>query len=143
LNVEIEKVSSLIKEVQKDSGAGDNAIGRPLAGYKAIPQGETLNHKFSLFQATEVELGLLLAGLNHFSLFPFVGAHYATGCGEIAGSWTAYEITQKGKIEIGTIEIGDYEPIKLSGKLPEILSLFENFMDTKSYDFKYQQTNNR
>lgn len=123
-------------EVELSSGTTSNPIGLLLDGYQAIPQGERLSSKLILTQSNEIELGLLLAGLDEFSRLPMIGAHYATGCGEIAVKWTVYEITDDGKDEIGTVSIGDFLPIELEGeKLTDALKAFETFMLSKEWDF--------
>lgn len=73
----------------EDSLDGGVAVGMPLVGYLAIPENVEMKHRMVLIQATELELSLLLAGLNFLMVNdPFIGAHRATGCGLISGEWS-------------------------------------------------------
>lgn len=135
-----ENIKSLTKELEllkEESGTSDNSIGRPLAGYKAIPIGEEMTHRIKLLQSNDIELGCLLAGLNHFSLTSCsIGAHASVGCGEIAATWTVYELTPNGKKEIGRVSLGDFEPLVIEGeKLVAAMGEFKSFMQSDLPNF--------
>jgi hypothetical protein len=136
LQTTLSDLTEQLSTVKGTSGTSDNSIGMPLAGWQAIPQGEEMTHRIILSQTNDVELGLMLAGLDVFSRSPLIGAHYATGCGLISGSWTIHEVTEAGKIDIGKITIGDFSPIQITGdKLHAALAAFETFMINKQWDF--------
>lgn len=132
----LSNLSEQLSEVKESSGTSDNSIGRPLAGWQTIPQGQELSHRMILAQSDDIELGLVLAGLDVFSRLSMIGAHFASGCGLVSARWTVYEIDKIGKIEIGNISIGDFSPIQITGeKLNTAFVAFEEFMANKKWDF--------
>ena len=141
---ELEQIDAQIVELEskktaviKDSNTSDNSIGRPLAGYKCIPEGQQLRHRMILGSVTEIELGLLLAGLNVWSRMPLIGAHRATGCGLVSAEWVVNEIGDDGKFEIGQIKIGDFNPALITGeKLSEAFNAFNVFAQSDALNFK-------
>lgn len=136
LKASFTELTSQLTAVKDESGTSDNSIGRPLAGWLAIPQGQVMNHRMILSQSNEIELGLVLAGLDVFSRLPVIGAHYATGCGLVSGNWTIYELGEAGKIEIGKIEVGNFSPIQITGvALSGALAAFDQFMEDKQWNF--------
>lgn len=136
LNAQLLELQSDLDSVKEKSGTTDNSIGRPLAGWQTIPQGQEMNQKMILAQSDETELGFILAGLDQFSRFPVIGAHFAAGCGLISGEWTVYEVQQAGKVEIGTVSIGDFSPITIKGEaLAQAFAAFDAFMLSKKWNF--------
>lgn len=131
----VEDLETQIKAVKDASGAGDVSVGMPLSGYQAIPQGERMQHVMRLVRSNELELGCLLATLHEFALNPLLGAHKATGCGQVSGEWEVFEVTEKGKQSLGTVELRPYEPVQLSGILAEKLELFRAFLDSGETNF--------
>lgn len=133
-----EEAERLEAEIADADGkkSDSNSVGMPLAGFMAIPEGQKLRHRMILTQTTEVELGLMLAGLDEFSRFPIIGAHFATGCGLVSAEWMVYEAGPSGKVEIGVVKAGDFSPITLDGgKLNSAFEAFENFMHSKQWNF--------
>lgn len=136
LKTQLADLTDQLSSVKDESGTSDNAIGRPLAGWLAIPQGQQLAHRMIMSQSSDVELGLVLAGLDNFSRCPVIGAHYATGCGLVSGQWTVYEVGAAGKTEIGQIVIGDFSPIQITGdKLHAAYAEFEKYMESQQWNF--------
>ena len=131
----VEDLTAQIASVKEASGAGDVSVGMPLAGYQAIPQGERMQHIMRLVRSNELELGCLLAALSEFAMNPVVGAHKATGCGQVSGQWEVFEVTESGKNSLGTAVLRPYEPIQLTGTLGEKLALFRAFLESGKGDF--------
>lgn len=121
--------------VKDATGTSDVSIGMPLAGWQAIPQGQTMTHKMYLMRSNKIELGLLLKSLGSIAQAPFVGAHYATGCGMISGFWDVYEADLNGKHLLGSVEMLPFEPLSLTGTLADMVSEFDAFMESKGWDF--------
>lgn len=121
--------------IREDSGS-KNSIGMPLAGWKAIPQGAKMAHRIVVRRATDVDLGLLLATLNAFSLEPILGAHYANGNGLVSGTWTVHELTTAGKKEVGRVEFHPFDTATVTGKpLQAAQKAFDAFIEKGNWNF--------
>jgi hypothetical protein len=132
----IRDLEARLKTVKEESGASDVAIGMPLAGWQAIPQGQEMDHRMILRRSSLIELGLLLASLDEFARFPVLGAHYATGCGLVSGEWEIFEVGDEGRRSIGRAGFEPFGKLELdTGKLKEARLAFEQFMVSKDWDF--------
>ena len=136
IEAKLEALKEKVKAVKDDTGTSDVSIGMPLAGWQAIPQGAVLEQKITLSRSNPIELGLILKGLNVVALDPFVGAHYANGCGEIAGSWEVFEVTLKGKQSIGTVSFEPHDCLKIEGTaLDAAVKSFDDLMMGDSWNY--------
>ncbi len=137
LSARLETLQADLDAVKESSGTTDVSIGMPLAGWQAIPQGSVMDHSFHLIRSTQIELGLVLQSLNQFALHPFVGAHFANGCGLVSGGWEVFEATLTGKRSLGRITLTPFEPLAIDGQeLVDAFKAFDAFMDAKSWDFQ-------
>lgn len=137
LSARLEALQADLDAVKESSGTSDVSIGMPLAGWQAIPQGSAMDHSFHLIRSTQVELGLVLQALNRFALHPFIGAHFASGCGLVSGSWEVFEASLTGKRSLGRITLTPFEPLAIDGQeLVNTFNAFDAFMEEKSWDFQ-------
>ena len=137
LSARLESLQSDLDAVKESSGTTDVSIGMPLAGWQAIPQGSVMDHAFHLIRSTQIELGLVLQALNRFALNPFIGAHFANGCGLVSGSWEVFEATLDGKRSLGRITLTPFEPLNIDGaELADAAKAFDTFMDGRTWDFQ-------
>lgn len=90
---ELEALNKDLEKTLKDSKADSVSVGMPLAGYQAIPPMSKMEHSIKIFNASLLELGGMLAALNQFSLNPIVGAHKASGCGEVQAKYEVLKVT--------------------------------------------------
>lgn len=91
-----------------------------LPGYEAIPPGTDLNHRFTLRNGTDAELGLFFLTLREFALKPFLGAHYAHGCGVVRGQWRVVSINSDSTTKhLGNIELTPFEGLIITGELEQ------------------------
>lgn len=132
----VEALNAEKSAIKESSGTDDVSIGMPLAGWQAIPPGQVMDQKMFLMRSNEIELGLLLKSLAQVGQAPFVGAHYATGCGMISGEWQVFEVTPTEKRLVGTVKMQPFEPIELSSEeLRVAVAAYDAFMDSKAWDF--------
>lgn len=125
----IARLDAEIAGVQKDTGTGDVSVGMPLAGWRAIPQGQVMDHRMHLLRSSEVELGLLLASLNRFAQAPLLGAHVASGCGLVSGEWEVAEVTAAGRQSLGMIRLQPFDRLVIEGDaLQAALDAFTAFL---------------
>ena len=59
--------------MKAETGAEDVSVGMPLAGWQAIPEGEKLNVRFTIYRANDVELGLFLKPLTNLHCAQYWG----------------------------------------------------------------------
>lgn len=136
LKARVEALEAEVIAVKKDTGTSDNAIGRPLAGWQAIPQGCTMDHRMLLVRSNEIELGFLIETINGFAMDPVLGAHFAAGHGLVSGEWVVYEADLNGRRELGAIGLRPYEPLQVTGEeLTAARGAFKDFIDRKEWDF--------
>lgn len=111
---------------------GNVNIQMLLAGYEAIPPGIELSQRMVLRQANEVELGFLLASLNHFAVqAPLLGAHAGTGGGEFSAAW---EVSANGET-LGSVSFDPWLGLSVIGEpLKQALAAFENHAGSQSMD---------
>lgn len=125
--VELRQAEADLKAAMNDDNK--NSIGRPLAGYQAIPPSTTLTHNNRLYQATDIELGCLVAALNEWSLDPLIGAHKARGCGTVSGVYDIKRVTHDGLVSLGTVTLTPHQPATIVGdELHSALAAFHAFM---------------
>lgn len=132
LATEIDSLKAEIESIKTESGAGDNSVGMPLAGWEAIPAGAAMNHRLMLSGATPVELGAILAALGEFSSMPVLGAHFAAGCGLVSGEWEVFKVQPgKGKVSLGKVLLKPFEcaPVIEATSDSELLSASQAFAD--------------
>lgn len=135
LQAQIDSLKAQITSVKGETGADDVSVGMPLAGWQAIPEGETLDVRFTLYRATDVELGLFLKALNQFALFPVLGAHRANGNGLVSGSWTVDEVGTA-RTAIGTINFDALTPMEIHGDvLTNAVKAFDEWFASGQHDF--------
>lgn len=133
---DITRLTAELESVQEESGASAVSVGMPLAGWKAIPQGQTLEQRMFLQRSNEIELGLLLASLNRFAMMPILGAHTGYGCGMVSGEWSVSETTTSGIKRIGSIRLLPFDRLEIEGEaLTSALAAFEQFLATDG-DFR-------
>lgn len=120
----------------KDAGAKSVSVGLTLAGYKAIPRGEKLEHTLKLFRANEIELGLLLATLQRFALEPILGAHSANGLGTVSACWSVRQVNTTGVTELGSVSFDPFANLNIKGEvLRGALAAFNDFILNGPADF--------
>lgn len=138
----IEAIDAEIAQIKEDSGAADVAIGMPLAGWKAIPEGQTLRQRMLLTRSNAIELGLLLAALERFAMLPVLGAKYACGCGLVRGHWEVFEVTPAGRVSLGTVTMNEFEPLQLDGEeLVAARAAFQFWLTSGQGDFSIPHIN--
>lgn len=133
-----DQITSLEKEMDdiRESSGSKNSIGMPLAGWQAIPQGAQMDHRMLVRRVTDVDMGLLLAGLDAFSLDPIIGAHVANGNGMVSAEWEVFEVTRKGKVSLGTVSCDPFNNAVLVGeRLQAMVAAFDAFMEKREWDF--------
>lgn len=136
LEQRIDALRIQVEKVKSDSGAEDVSVGMPLAGFKAIPLGARMEHRMALNNATQRDLGLLLATLHQFGLNPIVGGHVSLGCGLVSGEWEVREITGSGSVSLGTVKVTPGEGAEIIGELLNVaLQDFKAFLQSKEADF--------
>ncbi|MDT8925210.1 hypothetical protein RBE51_20670 [Pseudomonas taiwanensis] len=135
--VAIDAIGAQLEALSKKEGNKDVSVGMPLAGFKAIPQGQVMNHDFKLLKSNEVELGLLLKSLQRFSVEPVLGAHYATGCGVVSAQWTVFEVDLKtGRRQVGTVTINPFDIADIEGEvLTAAIGAFDAFIASDVANF--------
>lgn len=138
-----DKVSELeaeLDEVKKarENNPDKNAIGRPLAGWKAIPQGKLLDHTMRLTRANAIELGAVLSALSTFAVErPFVGAHYAQGNGMISAKWnvSVAGLDYPQPVLLGSVIMTPDHIIELtSDPLKQALKMFNDALAAGEFD---------
>lgn len=134
LDKQISQMKDEQTKVVSEAGGTGMSVGRPLAGWLAIPPGTRLTHKISLARSTQIELGCLLAALREWSDFPYVGAHLAAGCGEISGEWAVWSAQRGTRTELGVVKLAAGE-FSLEGEaLQQALTAFEAFAASDAMD---------
>lgn len=134
-----------LKEREQISRASMHVVSTlmPLDGFESIPQGAELSHRMRLINGTTRELGALLHAIAGLSNSP-LGAHSATGNGEISAKWTVRE----GRCILGTIGITTFESFYITDADPDnpvLTSAFSNFQaelegaDLNFYDDAFAQ----
>lgn len=134
---DIEKLNASLDKTLKDSKASSVSVGMPLAGFQAIPPYSIMDHSIKVFNATPEELGGMIAALNQLSLNPIIGAHKATGCGEIKAQYKVIEVTSTGSQCIANISIGNYEPMTVSDQsvpFDQAVSAFKAYLESDQFD---------
>lgn len=135
--VAIDAIETQLASLSQKEGNKDVSVGMPLAGYKAIPQGQVMSHDFKLLKSNEIELGLLLKSLQLFSIEPVLGAHYATGCGMVSAQWTVFEVDLKtGRRQVGTVTVNPFDSAEIEGQaLTDAIAAFETFIASDVANF--------
>lgn len=140
IQAKIDTLKAQIVSVKGETGASDVSVGMPLAGWQAIPEGETLEARFTLFRASDIELGLFLKALNQFALFPVLGAHRANGNGLVSGEFTVSEIGTR-RDAVGTIKFTEMSPLEISGDVLErAIHAFDDWFASDKPDFSIPHT---
>ncbi|MCF6783736.1 hypothetical protein [Stutzerimonas stutzeri] len=140
LSAEVDALKAEIDSIKTQSGAGDNSVGMPLAGWQAIPQGAVMEHRFILAGGTQVELGALLAALGQFSSLPVLGAHFAAGCGLVSGEWEVFKVQYgTGKTSLGKVLLKPFECVPVieaqaDSELFGAIQAFEGYLNSESFD---------
>ncbi|TKD35296.1 hypothetical protein [Azotobacter chroococcum] len=120
LNTELEGLKTELEAVLNDSGASSVSVGMPLSGWQAIPADSVMDHCMTVANSTLVELGAMLTAIEQFSLHPILGAHYASGCGQVAGSWEVFKVVRgQGKVSQGTISFAPFTGLLEINAFPE------------------------
>ncbi|CAM3864699.1 hypothetical protein VRRI112168_03770 [Vreelandella rituensis] len=133
---DVANIEAQMNEVREESGS-KNSVGMPLAGWQAIPQGAVMSHRMIVRRASDVDMGLLLAGLDAWSLEPIIGAHVANGNGLVSAQWDLFEVTRKGKVLVGTVRCEPFSNAVLTGdgRLEGFVAAFDTFMADMNWDF--------
>tara|TARA_B110000908_G_C10242693_1_gene446962 strand:+ start:1474 stop:2454 length:981 start_codon:yes stop_codon:yes gene_type:complete len=114
---ELEKALGVAeKELAKyEDAMGDMKVtSRNLFSYYALPAGLELKSRIVIEHYRPRDIELLHEAMNSISMFPFLGAQSARGCGEIKGK---LEIKVDDKL-VEIIEFGDFSPIKILQTTP-------------------------
>lgn len=90
LRQELRELEEQRAQVKEDKEGSTNSIQSLFDGYEAIISGTEMSHNMLLANVNHVELGLFVAAMREFARWPFVGAHRAHGCGEIAARYTVH-----------------------------------------------------
>lgn len=102
----LDNLSAQLKQIDMELSEAVVSIQLPLAGYRALPEGLELEHRMTLRNATQSELGMLLAALKVFAADPVLGGHRAHGCGEVACRWHVMQKDAEGhRHTLGEVEI--------------------------------------
>ena len=134
---ELEALNKDLEKTLKDSKADSVSVGMPLAGYQAIPPMSKMEHSIKIFNASLLELGGMLAALNQFSLNPIVGAHKASGCGEVQAKYEVLKVTDTGLTKVASIEVGGFEPMRTTESTDEFeaaTSEFAKYLSGDNFD---------
>ncbi len=113
IEAELSTLNEKLEKTLKDSNASSVSVGMPLAGFQAIPPFTAMDHSIKLFNATETELGGMLAALNRLSLNPIIGAHRAVGCGEIKANYEVFKVGEQDLELVMTLDVGGFIPMKV------------------------------
>jgi len=91
----------------------------PLAGFEAIPQGESLSHSMRVIvKKNLIQLGFLLEALDYLAFNPFMGGKKGMGCGEFKMTYKVYmSAFKQPKIEVGSVEIVPFVGLEVFGDL--------------------------
>lgn len=136
IDAEVLALEAEIKVIEKETGAKENAVGRPLAGYSTIPMDTVMSHQMRLFRSNDIELGLVIAALNEWAMEPVIGAHRARGCGMVSVSYEVSRIEPTGLVNLGTLTMTPFEPVIVDGdELKRAQQAFIDFMESKTYSF--------
>lgn len=88
---QLEEIEATIKAIRSKRAGSSETILFALPGFDAIDLGHTLSHRFTITNASELELNYLLWVFYKASSFFRVGGHQNIGCGEISAHWTITE----------------------------------------------------
>lgn len=111
-SAELEKALTVSEKAlaKYEDAMGDMKVtSRNLFSYWALPAGLDLNARIVIEHFRPRDLELLREALNSISLFPFLGAQSARGCGEIKGK---FEVKVDDQL-VEVIEFGGFEPAKI------------------------------
>lgn len=137
LSIRLEALRKQVENIKDESGAEDNSVGMPLAGFKAIPMGHDMQHRMTLALSNNIELGLVLAALNRFGKNPVIGAKSAVGCGLVSGEWEVREVKDRGTVSLGKIVMTPFEGIEVVGEgLEAAWNEWEAFVKHGDVDFR-------
>lgn len=140
LTAKVEALKLEINAIKSESGASDNSVGMPLAGWEAIPAGASMDHRFILAGATEAELGAFLAALGEFSVMPTIGAHFAAGCGLVSGEWEVFKTQSgQGKVSLGKVLLEPFNCAPVIEAQPDSLLFtatqsFSAYLDSEEFN---------
>lgn len=127
-----------LDERKKDKDGRDGIFHYKATGWEEIVAGTPCDWQIVLHRADAHKAGAILAALRRFSADPFIGAHRALGCGEIAidlhAEMVAYEpLRNPERVNIGRVRVnakGEGEqgavPFDVSGGLVDMLSAFDS-----------------
>lgn len=121
---EIDEIESRIEAVTSGEDFQKKSFGLTLStahitSYNAMPQGTVMKHQMRL---TDVDaLPLFVGALNSLSLYPVLGGQVARGCGEISGHWSVKMIDGNEVVDMGTVSLGGFEPLKLTGLIKTLI----------------------
>lgn len=137
LEAELVKLNEKLEETLKTSNASSVSVGMPLSGFDAIPPFSVMEHTIKLHNVQPQELGGMLAALNKFSLKPVVGAHKSTGCGEIKATYEVLKVTDQGRVSVGEVSLGGFEPmqvIRSTEELSNAIEAFKVYLEGEDFD---------
>ena len=98
----------------EEAMGGMKVTSRNLFSYYALPAGLELKSRIVIEHYRPRDIELLREAMNSISMFPFLGAQSARGCGEVKGK---LEIKVDDKL-VEIIEFGDFSPIKILQTTP-------------------------
>lgn len=116
-----------LKDREQASSASMHIVSTlmPLDGFESIPQGAELSHRMRLVNATTREIGAMLHAIAGLGRSP-LGAHGATGNGEISAKWAVRE----GNHILGVVGLATFEDVYITDADPEnpvLTSAFNTF----------------
>jgi len=117
---QIKGLDELESKINKsESGEGSGGIRRPLDGFEAFNEGVEFGHKLSIHNASDIEVGLFLAGLRQFCRNPYLGGKRALNMGLVSFEWAVSMFTDDDALEpevIGKISVSE-KGMKIEGDL--------------------------
>ena len=94
--------------------AGSAVSIKQVINYLAAPAGTVFLSELVVRDGTDVDLGLLIDGLEGLSRNPFVGAQQARGCGKIAFAYSVDELREGTRRPLATITGGNFSELTIS-----------------------------
>ncbi|MEY8199888.1 MAG: RAMP superfamily CRISPR-associated protein [Colwellia sp.] len=141
---EIQGLDDLVKTINTGGqGEGSGGIRRPIDGYEAFNKGVTFEHRGSLRNVTDIEIGIFIAGLRRFSKEPYLGGKKSINFGLVSFEWNVSQFPDEDALEpikVGALSLSVDEGLQIDGSYlkhclaewdKQKLSLSENGIDLR------------
>ncbi|HHP5493100.1 TPA: hypothetical protein ACSCYS_003499 [Aeromonas veronii] len=101
-------IDEAIAARKEEKTEAKESIRRPIDPYEAICAGTQMTHRMEVASATQIELGLFIAGLLELARSPHMGGHRNHNCGTFKAEWkvTTWPVDAFSPIELGAIAFG-------------------------------------